>query len=164
MARALVWHDTFIGVLCANGAVPQIVDLLVAVAAPDKRASTVTRTLVRLDVYEGATNSAKGTSAVSLGIGITSQEAFALGETAIPDVNVAGDSPRLGWLWRDFASATGSIDAGNVMEIQSIRADIRAQRKLENGELYFSAQASGIVGAGISVRVQGLIRTLIRLP
>ena len=163
--RALVWEDTLVDTDLASAASPTVLGLLLGMSDGDKRASTITRVLVRLSFTEAVLNSGTAVQNVQVGMGIASQEAFALGETAIPDINVAGDRPRLGWYYRDeVVVASSTADTANVIHIATLRADIGAMRWLENGEFYLTMRNGAMIGLAFAVNVKGLIRTLVRLP
>ncbi len=148
-----------------SAAAPTIVSLLDGMSNNDKRASTITRMLFRLFGFESSLNEGLAMSTVYMGVGIASQEALALGETALPDINVFSDRPRLGWYTRDHMmvpSSSASVIAPIPLGV--IRSDVRSMRKLENGELYLTMASSTVLGLGFDVAIRGLVRTLVRLP
>ena len=138
------------------------IDLLVDL--PENDVKTVTRLIGRLTVIPSDPNAAV-TSAmrVDMGIGVASQEAFTAG--IVPDPNVQADYPTQGWLWIDsptivFVNGSGTTESWLYPMIQF---DIGAQRKVDKGVIYFVANNTLIVSAGISVRVVGRIRALVLL-
>ncbi len=148
-----------------GAATQTLVPLIGDLSDADKRGTTITRTLIRLYIVEAAVNSAKSTMVVVLGMGVASQEALGIGATAIPTVGVSVDRPRLGWYFRDevMVPSSGS-DATRPMPFTTVRADIRAQRRLENGEFYLVMANGSAIGPSFTVAVRGLVRVFLRLP
>jgi len=163
-SRPTVWQDTIVGVTLVSGAAQTVIGLLPGLTEQDKRQSTITRVLIRLNMYEATLNSGTALQSVKLGMGVASQEAFTTAG-AIPDPGVAAERPTKGWYWRDaviVASSTASTD--NVIPVTRLMADIGAMRKLENGEFYLTVTNTGDIGLDFNVVMSGLIRTLVRLP
>ena len=99
----------------------------------------------------------RAVQAVSMGIGIGEQEAFAAG--VLPDPVVMTDEPALGWAWRDILQVAD--DTNGLRLGETLRRDIRSQRKIENGELYFIADNNNVTGTAFSVYLRGIIRCLL---
>jgi len=164
MARPTVWEDTLVNEDITSGG-SALVGLTLQLDDTSKRGSTITRMLIRLNFHEEVLNSGTALQRVDLGIGIASQEAFALGVTALPAPQTATERPRLGWYFREEVMVRSSTtDTGFGVPVLRVQADIRAMRKLENGELYLRMNSVGSVGVDFTVRAVGLIRTLVRLP
>jgi len=132
---------------------------MTGVAPVNMRGMTLIRTIISLGCLSTTTAGAWGAEGVHLAIGVASQEAFAAG--VFPDPNVGTDKPPRGWVWRSHKvvcqNGVGSVVSYDVM------ADIRAARKIENGELYIIAVASNLEGTQFNVDVHGLVRTLYKL-
>ena len=157
--RATDWIDTLLSFTTATGA-QTITSLMTGVAPVNVRRQTLVRTLIELRLYSASVAEAWGTQIADIGIGITSQEAFAAGVVADP--NTAGDQPSRGWIYRTrVAVAQNGIGAQVLYEV---RADIRSQRKLDDGEC-FIILANGVdLGTSFTVKANGLIRQLWLLP
>ena len=157
--RKTQWVDTIVSfAVTAGGKSEQ--SLLSDLIPQDTQGMTLTRTLIHLWTVPVTDNAAIGANSVEMGIGLADQEAFAA--AVLPDPETAGDEPSLGWVWRDLIVC--HIPSDVALAAYEIRADIKSQRKIDNGELYFSATATNRVGTSFTVQVIGLIRCLFKLP
>jgi len=100
---------------------------------------------------------------LDMGIGVMSEEAFAVGITASPDPRVSVDAPPRGWLWRDSMTIvienTTGLEQG-IFSFPNIRADLRAMRKVDRGVLFLVTAKTAISGAERNIDLSGLIRVL----
>ena len=159
MARATDWIDTVIDRGVSTGA-QDFFSLMMGVAPVNVRRQTLIRTIISIDFTSNTTAGAYGVQQMSIGIGITSQEAFAVG--VFPDPITANDQPSRGWIYRT-RMAVAQNGVGGVV-VYSLRADIRSQRKLDDGECYFVIDNTAEVGLSFEVHMTGLIRQLWLLP
>ncbi len=159
MPRATDWIDTLFDFGVATGA-QSLLSLMSGVAPVNVRRQTLVRTLITLHAYSSTVAGAWGTQIVDMGIGITSQEAFAAGVVADP--LTANDQPSRGWIYRTRRVVSQNGIGGKV--IFEIMGDIRASRKLDDGECYLVTNNSTDQGTAFTVRVAGLIRQLWLLP
>jgi len=159
MPRQTDWIDTVTSLAPASDNQANV-SLISGLAPSNMRGTTLIRTIIRLGISSATVAGAWGVQTLDMGIGITSQEAFAAG--ALPDPNVAGDRPPRGWVWRDRVVVAQNGDAGPI--VSHVRADIRASRKVENGELFFIVWNTAGEGTSFTVNVRILIRALILLP
>ncbi len=157
--RASDWIDTNIGFQTATGA-QTLTSLMTGVAPVNVRRQTLVRTIIGLSLYSASVAGAWGTQTIDLGIGITSQEAFAAGVVADPITS--GDQPSRGWIYRNRLVATQNGIGGAVMT--RLEVDIRAARKLDDGECYLVLNNSTDLGTSFTPQVTGLIRQLWLLP
>ena len=100
---------------------------------------------------------------IDVGIGVASQEAFALGTTALPDPRTQADYPPRGWLYINTQPVMNSIDATNqaiATRPARFQFDIRSMRKIDKGVLYLLIQSSAGKGSGVTTLVSGRVRTL----
>ncbi len=95
--RASDWIDSLVGLATATGGQSNV-SLMSGVAPVNVRRQTLVRTLIELSLYSTTVAGVWGTQIVDIGIGITSQEAFAAGVLADPDT--ANDQPSRGWIYR----------------------------------------------------------------
>jgi len=157
--RATDWIDTLFGETVATGA-QQLVSLMTGVAPVNVRRQTLIRTLITLDVTSETVAGVWGTQTLDLGIGITSQEAFAAGVVADPIT--ANDQPSRGWIYRTRRVIAQNGSGGKV--VYTVQADIRASRKLDDGECYIVFNNGTTLGTAFTIRVTGLVRQLWLLP
>ena len=157
--RATDWIDTLVGFTVATG-VQSNVSLMTGVAPVNVWRQTLIRTIVELSVYSSSVAGVWGTQLVNAGIGIASQEAFAAGVLADP--NVANDQPSRGWIYRTGFVVGQNATGGNI--VHNVRADIRAARKLDDGECYLVVNNGTDLGTAFTILVRGIIRQLWLLP
>ena len=154
-----LWIDTII-----DEDVPSVgqnrVSLMTGVSSVQTRFDrmTLTRTIVGIDIAYTVHDSGEGSQQMSLGIGVASQEAFAAG--TLPDPNSATDFPTRGWVWRAMYRVYGFAADQPAVFNARVDKDVKAQRKLENGEAYIVINNDPIEGVAGVVRVIGLIRQL----
>jgi len=123
------------------------------------RGMTVTRLIGRVGFSSATVAGAWGVNVLDIGIGVVSQEGFAAG--VVPDPSVANDEPVRGWLFRTRVVVSQNGAGGQV--VHELHFDIRAQRKVETGELVIIMDNSAISGTSFTINAQGWIRTLVRL-
>ncbi len=157
--RATDWIDSTVLQQTATGS-QDLVSLMTGVAPVNVRRQTLIRTIIELRCYSVTVAGAWGTQLVSIGIGIASQEAFAAG--TVPDPNIANDQPSRGWIFRTQVVVAQNGIGGSV--IFEVRADIRSQRKLDDGECYIVINNDTDLGTSFEVRTTGLVRQLWLLP
>ncbi len=154
-----LWIDTDVDLTLASGA-GATDSLMTGVSATQTRFDQMTllRTIIGIDIAHAVHDSGEGSQLVSVGIGVASQEAIAAGVLADPQTDT--DFPTRGWIWRARYRVYGFAADQPVVFNRRVDLDIRAMRKLENGEAYvnaFNAAEEGTTGA---VLILGLIRQL----
>jgi len=157
--RATDWIDSLLSASIASGA-QSLLSLMTGVAPVNVRRQTLVRTLVMLSFQSESVAGAWGTQTLDVGIGITSQEAFAAGVVADP--NSANDQPSRGWIYRT-RKVVAQNGAGSPVMFD-VTADIRSQRKLDDGECFLVVNNSAALGTAFSVRMSTLVRQLWLLP
>jgi len=158
--RKTVWIDSFFGLTLSDGQMVQENSLLSDLIPTDTQGLTLVRTLIHYYCMAGQVGTGVAAQVVSLAIGLADQEAFAAGVLSDPETE--GDEPILGWVWRDRLVAMTPGDTGS--QLTELRADIRAMRKIDNGELYFTQRSINSFGTPFTVRMQGIVRCLFKLP
>ena len=119
---------------------------------------TLLRTIIGLNVAHLIHDSGEGSQRVFLGIGCGSQEAVAA--SAVPDPSVEQDYPPRGWVWKTAGRTYGfAADQAAVFDWR-IDRDIRARRKLDNGDCYLIVENIADQGTNGIIVVMGLIRQL----
>jgi len=154
-----VWIDTRLNDDIGNASFVNK-SLMTGVSATQTRFDRMTllRTILGFDVAYTVHDAGEGSQRVALGIGITTQEAFAAG--VLPDPDNETDFPRLPWVWRAEYRIFGFAADQPAIYTRRIDLDIRSQRKLENGEAFLVATNNPIEGVLSSVRLSGFIRQL----
>ncbi len=134
--------------------------LMTGFSSPQTRADQMTllRTIIGIDCARTVHDSGEGSERVSIGIGLTSQEAFAAGVVADPETNT--DFPVRGWVWRANYRVFGFAADQPTIFTRRIDKDVRAMRKLENGEMYLVCSNAALEGVSGTVRLTGLVRQL----
>ena len=153
-----LWIDTIMNEDVANGG-EALLSLMTGVSVTQTRGDVMTllRTIVRMDIGAVVHDQGEGDGIVHVGIGVASQEAFAA--ATVPDPEINTDFPQRGWVWRSnyrfqsFAADQAAVDR------REIDLDIRARRKLENGEAYIVIHNISSAGTP-SAKVSGIIRQL----
>ncbi len=134
--------------------------LMTGVSATQTRFDRMTllRTIIGFDVGNIIHDSGEGSQEFHIGIGVASQEAFALG--AISDPVTDTDFPTRGWIWRATYRTFGFAADQPTIFTRRVDLDIRAKRKLENGEAFVVADNIDHEGVSSSLQILGLIRQL----
>ena len=159
--RTPYWVDTLSANSLATGGVSRI-SLLGGLTAADKRGMTVIRLLIHIEGSVLSPNVVLGHTVLWFGIGVASTEAFALGVTALPDPQTGADRPARGWLYRDFIMLRDNTAEGESTG-GILRADIRAMRKVDDGELFLQIVNQNIESTGFSTQHQIMVRTLYKM-
>ena len=154
-----VWLDTLFDSDVASGA-QSITSLVLDWDRTELRSTQMTllRTIVGLDLGYTVHDAGEGSQAISIGIGITSLEAFTAG--VIPDPNVAIEYPVRGWIWRYKCRVFGFAADQPAVFTRRIDIDLRAMRKLENGVCYMTVNNDPVEGVASAIRRVGLVRQL----
>ncbi len=154
-----IWIDTGLGLVVASAGQANV-SLMTGVSATQTRFDRMTllRTILGFDIAYAVRDSGEGSQLVSIGIGVTSQEAFAAG--SLPDPEVDGDFPARGWVWRNRYRIFGFAADQPAVFTRRVDLDLRAMRKLENGEAYLIAANGAVEGATAVINIHGIVRQL----
>ena len=159
MPRPTDWVDTLVN-LEVSSANQAVTSLMTGLAPVNTRGQTIIRTIIMLQMFSNTVAGAFGVNRIDLGIGITSQEAFAAG--IVPDPGTVGDKPPRGWMWRaETLVSQNGAQAGDV--ITRLEADLRGARKVENGEVFLVVENNPLLGTTAQYNVRGLVRQLYKL-
>ena len=160
MASRRLWIDSRIRMTLAGGGTSNDQSLMTGVAAITTRMSQMTllRTIVGFDIAYSVHDSGEGSQLVSVGMGVASQEAFAVGSFSDSDVDT--DFPTRGWIWRAVYRIWGFAADQSTIFTRRVDLDLRSMRKLENGEAFFNAHNADEEGVSSPVFISGLIRQL----
>ncbi len=162
--RPTTWIDTRVNLNLLTNSI-QNLSLLGAMTEPDARVATLTRTITRLFFVMESPTAVSGVTGLWYGIGVTSRAAFSAAG-GIPAIRDPLDKPLDGWVVKDvhIAHDTTVTDARyNVNNVPTQHHDLKAQRKIENGQLFVTFDNEVFSGTGYSLRVAGVIRCLFRL-
>ena len=154
-----IWIDTIVNVAIASGA-QSLISLMTGVSAVQPRFDRMTllRTIVGLDIAYTVHDSGEGSQSFSVGIGVASQEAFAAGTVSDPETDT--DFPTRGWVWRARYRIFGFAADQPAIFTRRVDIDLRAQRKLENGEAFIVMTNGALEGVVTAVSPLGLVRQL----
>ena len=158
--RSTSWFDTKVGQDIANGT-SALLDLLPS--GENLEGFTVTRVIVGITLMAAVPQVVTSEMQLSYGIGVASETAFALGVTALPNAESAGDFPERGWVVRGSFVVADDIN-GPTPPLVRWNEDLRAQRKVENGMMYLLLKNDTIRGTVFNVRATGWVRTLCLRP
>ncbi len=158
MARPGFWIDTLVGSNITAGT-PVVLTLLTNVTAVQpRRGWTCVRTIIGLSVAYTVHDAGEGSQNFFMGIGVASREAFGASPQTISDPEVATDFPLNGWLYRAGYRILGFAADQAQYHLVRIEKDIRAKRKLSNGEMFLAFSTALNEGAAGTIHVIGFIR------
>jgi len=158
MARPGFWIDTKVTGSVTIGTT-RIESLMTNVSASQSRRGwTLVRTIIGIDVAYSVHDAGEGSIRADLGIAVASQAAFASGAGALSDPAIATEHPTRGWIYRAGYRVFGfAADQPAVYSVR-IDKDIRAKRKLDNGECFLAVTAALLEGASTTLDLTGWIR------
>ncbi len=156
MARPGFWIDTFFNKDVGTAATT-IDSLMTNVSATQSRRGwTMVRTIIGIDFAYTVHDSGEGSQVIAMGIGVASQEAFAA--SAISDPQTSMDHPTSGWVFRTAFRVFGFAADQPTIFVRRIEKDIRAKRKIQNGEMFFTVDNDPLEGVAAAIRMVGYIR------
>ena len=162
VGRGRSWSDTrMTSVTPLVAGVPRHLDLFAGLPVTDTK--TVIRIIGDFKVFYDVTFTiGDSLSAVDVGIGVTSAEAFAVGDTALPSPIIDTQFPPRGWLYASTQAVLhilhGTEPAIHVVEAH-FKFDLKAQRKVDKGVLFMTIEQNNIVVGG-AMTVTGRVRAL----
>ena len=154
-----LWIDTLVLEDVTNVS-SNTTNLMASMTTIDTRLAglTLLRTIIGVDIAYLVHDSGEGSQIVDIGLGISTQEAFAA--DVLPDPNTATEHPTLGWVFRARGRVFGFAADQPVVYVWRVDRDIRAKRILANGVSYAIWKNNNSEGATGTIRVTGLIRQL----
>ena len=162
--RPRLWADLLLNIQLGTASTITPLNPLMDLSDSQVERVTIVRTIMEIRLYPDAmANSVDGAVNIDLGLGISSKEE-ATGNLH-PDPDTQSDYPRHGWLYRTRRvvcnqQSTGVVEA---FTFPLIHENIMSQRKLDRGEEYLMIVSSVSSGTGFTVRIAGIIRTLVLL-
>jgi len=155
-----LWIDTGATLAVANASTDAF-SLMTGLTTTESRLAQMTllRTIIGINLGYSVHDSGEGSQLVSVGIGITSNEAFATAG-ALPDPEVDLDFPARGWVWRGRYRVFGFAADQPAIFTQRVDLDMRSQRKLESGLAYLIVRNEAVEGVATTIQMTGLIRQL----
>ena len=160
--RQTTWFDRNLGLTITSGG--QANHRLAGSLVPgdtEWRGRTVTRIIISpLTFHSTTVAGAWGTQSIVCGIGIVSLESFIA--SVVPDPFTEGEAPASGWLWKsELVASQNGISTPITI---SVDVDVHSQRRLQQGVLTLIVQNNPLFGTAFSVRMDGMSRTLLKLP
>ena len=162
--RQRFWCDTLLNVQLGSGAQSTPIDPLIDLEVSQTRKATIVRTLIDILIYpDGMVNGVSGAVTVDFGLGIASAEAAAANVHADPETQA--EYPMKGWLFRTRRVVANQQDSGTaeMWSFPRIHEDLRSQRVVDRGEAFLVMTSLVSSGTGFTVRIAGIIRTLVLL-
>ena len=159
--RTTMWADTIDEITMASGISGSKLNLLGNLDADAKRGVTVTRIIMCYSIFPTIIANESGDQVVDVGIGVSSKEAFDAGALSEPESEQ--EHPVRGWLYRCRHVAGNRADLGYNGRID-VQRDIRAQRKIDTGELFLVTSNTALSGTATSMRMAFIFRVLLKLP
>ena len=158
MARSTFWIDNLINLGIVSGGLNSV-SLMAGTPPIDARRATIVRIVIDLGIFSETVAGAFGVNLIDIGMGVTSQEAFAVNVFADPN---ADERPTRGWMYhtRRVVYQNG---VGTPI-VQSWKEDLRTGRKLYDGEPFLTAHNTAQLGTTASYRISGIVRLLMLLP
>ena len=160
--RTTAWDDQLILSTALSDGVTGSVILAENVGDSEHRGCTIVRMLIGMQFMPINPGGINGQMAVTIGIGLASDDAFSAG--ALPDPEVDADFPVAGWMYRDrFVVGNLTPGAGPYLVLR-VEKDLRAQRKLDRSTPFMSVRPDLVNGSAFSIIESGIIRILYKLP
>ena len=156
MARPGFWIDTLVHITALQNTQTSISLMTNVSATQSRRGWTCVRTIIGLDIARTVHDSGEGSELVSFGIAVASQEAFAA--SALSDSEIATDHPTRGWLFRAQYRIYGFAADQPAVYNMRVDKDIRAKRKLDNGEMFLTAMSLAQDGTFGASEITGIVR------
>ena len=159
--RKTDWFDTRLSSDIANGA--QVIVRMTPVGFSP--GFTLTRFLMTLSFLPNPYGAASGAQRVAFGVGICSEDAFAV--PATPDPEQVTEFPPRGWVIRDELLVPSRLDGANGQappNVVRLNYDLRAKRTIDNGVMYIAINSTAGSGTAFTIAAFGLTRMLCLLP
>ncbi len=162
MPRHRLWGDRNISVTLVPTVSQQLV-LLANLSGGDTK--TLVRLIGRLVAQPNdLVAQVDGSMVVDIGIGVVTDQAFAVAGASMPDPTLAAQQPARGWLYKQQMVVTKEHATGTTNEfthIDTLQFDLKAARKVDRGTLFVRFEANNLTGASpFDVRLAGVIRAL----
>ena len=113
-----------------------------------------------LDFSSASIAGAYGHQILDIGIGVLDRDAVA--SSVLPDPEVESDEPPGGWLYRNRVRV--SQNGAGSPTVFTVRFDLRAQRKLNGGQVELIIVSTASTGTNFTTDISGIVRTLVLLP
>jgi len=159
MAGNTLWVDSLLDFDIASGG-QGVANLAGTITFNEQRMGgmTLMRTIVGIDLAYTVHDSGEGSQMVDLGIAFASREAAQA--AVLPDPSTVTDFPPRGWVFRYRCRLFGFAADQPAVFTRRVDRDIRARRKMDNGEAVIIIDNTAIEGVATAIRITGLIRML----
>ena len=161
MARRTRWIDHHVAETIATAGQANT-SLWGNVLQNDIRAGTITRVVGSLQMVSTSIAGAYGVQEIAIGFGVVGQQAFNEGSPSLPNPMVMSEFPVRGWIWR--TSHMVMQNGVGINGLTSVSFDLRAQRKIDDGEFAAIIVNGNVLGTAFTIRIHGNVRTLVLLP
>ena len=149
-----------VGITLASGA-QTVIGLLGSLEINESVGFKLLRTLMKLYLRPGTPGAVNGSQLFTCGLGVASGDEFTA--AAVPDPTVMDDFPPRGWVIRDQDVIMDSTTEGSAVAVVMVH-DLKAQRNVNNGELYLVVENDISTGTSFSLAVSGIVRCLFAMP
>ena len=159
--RRSLWVDTVLTLNVGTGTTVYQ-DLMGTLLENETRLSrlTLVRTIVGVDIALTVHDAGEGSQLGAMGILGISREAALAGVASLPHPQIAADFPTLPWVIRTRHRVFGFAADQPMAHHQRIDLDIRAQRKVDNGEIGLVVANDAFEGVATAISFTGIIRCL----
>ena len=157
-SRPRSWADRTIDQEILGGGGNDIIDLLLN--APVVDTMTVTRIILDIEFGPSAGSTANYVQLATIGVGVASREAVALGVTALPNPTLDIDYPPRGWLYVATRRASQTFSSGFARDNARFVADVTGMRKIDKGSLFMWMEVNLADGTASTMHVVGRTRAL----
>ena len=130
--------------------------------APTIDTITVARLLINFEAFITGSVTVSSAQGITVGVGVASSEAFAIGTTALPDPLLDTEYPPRGWLYAGSKICYLHVVAGVGVAKQdaSFQLDLRGMRKIDKGKLFLLILNNNFTGGVGTIDVHGRARAL----
>ena len=159
--RRSLWVDTVFQISVSTNS-EQVQDLMGSLIETETRLSqlTLVRTIIGIDIAYSVHDAGEGSQHGAVGIFVAGREAILAGVASLPHPDVQGDYPATPWVWRARYRIFGFAADQPAVFVRRVDLDIRAQRKMANGELVLVMANNAAEGQTSTLLFSGLVRCL----
>jgi len=158
--RKTMWKFTGVQRGIEVGTAGERIALDGSLSVADSQGLTLTRLIADLSFMSNTVAGAWGVQRFAMGVGMASREAYTA--ESLPSPNSDVEEPARGWIYQNII-AVSQNGVGGVVTTR-VLFDLRAQRRLDSGRMFFKFVNSDLFGTSASIHVVGMVRALFLLP